>query len=348
VIACQFVAYPSMPSKRKDSIVRELPKIDWLGATMHISTLVLFNLGLLFPGSSWAWDSGTTIAVWVLFGVFLIAYVLQQYFSVFTTPERRIFPVSVVKSRVWLLAFLCGSCAAASYGVILYYTGLYYPFTRGDGAIESAVKMLPYLCVYVLFALLAGALLPVIKVYAAVYLAGGILLTAGAGGVMSVNSQSPTSVYMGLTALLGAGVGTTFQLGVAVLGAKLPMEKRSEYSLSLNQAQYIGINTGISIAGTIYQDQGFRRLTEALDGLGFSDEQIRDALAGFESPVLLSGNNDITYLATSIVVDVIVKVFVLVLAAGALMIVCGLSMKWERLDFQTQGVKLRQEENESS
>ncbi|KAH8885256.1 major facilitator superfamily transporter [Thozetella sp. PMI_491] len=339
IVTLNSISFPSVHLKPTDNIVQALLEIDWIGEILHIATLVLFNTGCLFSGTRWSWDSGSAIATWVVFGVVAIVYGLQQYFCWFTTSEHRIFPVGILSCRVGFLVYVATACSAATYGVALYYTALYFAFTHGFGAMQSAVHLLPLLCPYIVFALISGTILPRIGIYPVFFLLGGIFLTVGSGVIMVVNYQTSTSNVMGLLTLIGAGIGTTFQLGVAVLPVALPPHLVKDFGIFMNQAQYIPITMGLSLAGCIYQNVGFNRLMNALDGLGFSADEVREALAGLNSPILQGKNAEIAAIATSNLVDVIVKVFLLVVAAGIVMILSACVMKWEKLDFRTEAEK---------
>jgi hypothetical protein len=115
-----------------------------------------------FGGSTFAWDSGASIALWVVFGVFLIAFIVQQYFQIFTTNEHRIFPVHFLKSRTLVLLYVATAGAAAAQATTLYYTPLFFQFTRGDSALQAAIRLLPFICTFIFFVMLAGGSLPVV------------------------------------------------------------------------------------------------------------------------------------------------------------------------------------------
>lgn len=333
------IGFPSIRPERTDNVVQGLLKIDWLGELLHIATLVLFNTACLFSGTSWEWKSGSAITTWVMLGVVTTIYALQQYFCLFTAPDRRIFPIDILRTRVGALTFVSTACCASSWGFLLYYSGLYFAFARGYGAIQSAVHLLPFLFLYIFGALLSGILLPRIKVYASIYLIGGILIAAGGGAMSVVNSQTSTSTFMGIVILLGLGVGLTFQLGIAVLPVAVPPELAHNFSIVMNQAQYIGVTMSLSIAGCIYQNVGFNRLRNDLPGSAYSDNDIRQALAGVDSSILEGTSPETIALVTSTVVDVIVKIFFLCVANGVVMVLAACCMKWEKLNFLTEAEK---------
>lgn len=100
-------ATPSISTKTK------LATIDWLGVTLNALVFTLFQVVLTFAGSKWKWSAPGPIALWASFGACLVLYIIQQYFRIFTTPEKQIFPVHFLKSRTMILLFV-GTAAAAT------------------------------------------------------------------------------------------------------------------------------------------------------------------------------------------------------------------------------------------
>lgn len=69
--------HPSQGVSGRERLVR----LDLIGFVLGAGVWVAFLLALTMAGSQWAWDDGRTIATFVVFGVTLIAYALQQYFA---------------------------------------------------------------------------------------------------------------------------------------------------------------------------------------------------------------------------------------------------------------------------
>lgn len=328
-----YLVYPNVRLRPQGKISSGLFRIDWVGAFLNVATLVLFDAACIFSGSTLSWHSGV-IAIWVMFGVFAIIFAVQQAFSLFTEPSRRILPIAAYSTRAGLLTMLCTIFSTGGYGVALYYLPLYYAFTRGDDSLQTAVHMLPYICVYIAGAIGSGIVLPIVRRYAAIYLVGGILIVSGAGAMMSVKADTSLSQTMGIGALLGFGIGLTLQLGATVFALALPPAMRMDSSIAQTYAMYMGTTVLLAIAGCIFQNIGFNHLSKALQTSSFSDKDIRDALAGLESPIWANASPEIRTAAVTAVTSSLVRIFYISVVAGALMCVTSLAMKWEALDFQ--------------
>lgn len=325
--------FPNVRLRPQEDIGKELLKIDWVGGILHAATIVLFDAACIFSGSTLAWRSGV-ISLWVLFGVVAIFYTVQQSFSLFTDPKKRTLPIGVLSTRTGFLVMSCSFCACSGYGVVLYYLPLYYAFTHGDGSLQTAVHMLPYIGVYIAGAISSGMFLPVVRRYAVMYLLGGILIVAGSGSMMSVNAKTSLGQTMGISAILGFGVGLTMQLGVTVLALALPANIRMDNSITMTLTIYTGSTVSLAIAGCIFQNIGFDFLSEALQGSNLSNSQIHNALAGEESPVWAMLSSEALEGAIAAVTKTIVRLFYISTVGGALMAIFALSMQWEALEFK--------------
>jgi MFS family permease len=316
-------------------VLQRLTKIDPVGVTLNMASPVLFAVALEFSGSIWSWDSGSTIAVWIIFGLVTIAWAIQQCLCIFTTPTERSIPLHLIKRLDLLPLWVASGCAGASYAVTLYYIPLFFSFARGHGALQQTVRILPFILVFIVVVILVGGSLPIIGRYNIIYFIAGLATISGAAAMAA--TMSPTvseSQIMGLEALIGIGLGCSFQHGVGISNVmnKVPQD-RVDSAILFNMAQMGAIAIVLSIAGSIFQNVGYSLLSDALGGRGYSEEDIRQALAGVSSVVWQSRDPDVLNSGVEAVSKVIAREFYLVVAGGAVCLVCALVMKREKLDY---------------
>jgi MFS family permease len=108
-----WVLEPFNPDK-ETPVLQKLRHIDWVGTVLNAGMYAAFVMGFTFGGTQWPWNSGRIIALIVVFGVLLILFALQQTFSIFTTPERRLFPIDFLKSRTLVLLYVAMSAGCTS------------------------------------------------------------------------------------------------------------------------------------------------------------------------------------------------------------------------------------------
>ncbi|KAL2840419.1 major facilitator superfamily domain-containing protein [Aspergillus pseudoustus] len=324
-------------------IPQRLTKIDPVGVSLNMASPVLFAVALEFSGPIWDWDSGATIAVWIIFGLITIAWAVQQCFCIFTTPTERSIPLHLLKRIDLLPLWVASGCAGASYAVTLYYTPLFFSFARGHGAMQQTVRILPFILVFICVVIIVGGSLPIIGRYNVIYLIAGIATVSGGAAMAATLSPTvPESQVMGLEALIGIGLGCSFQHGVGISNVinKSPQD-RVDSAILFNMAQMGGIAIVLAVAGSIFQNVGYSLLADALRGGGYTEEDIRQALAGVSSVVWQSRDPEVLASGVEAVAKVIAREFYLVVGGGAVCLVCAALMKREKLDY---GRKKKEEE----
>lgn len=289
---------------------------------------------LSFCGSTFAWDSAGSIALWVVWGVCLIAYVVQQAFSIFTTDENRIFPVHFLRSRTLVLLYVATGGAGAAQAITLYYTPLFFQFTRGDSALKAAVRLLPLICTYIFFVMAAGASLPLVGRYNLYYLVGGCLIVIGGALLFTIDTTTSSGKIYGCEVLIAAGLGLAWQNGYSVASARVSRKDVPKALGFINLAQLGTISIALAISGSLFQNLGFHELKKAFadSGYQFPNDYIRSALAGRISPVFSSADQDIVHVAIVAVAETIRKMFGQAIAAGALVTASSLLMRFEKLN----------------
>ena len=136
-------------------------------------------MGINFGGLLYDWNSGPIIALFVVCGVLFIVFALQQIFTVFTTEDNRVFPVHLVRRKEPVLLFIAGSSAGAAIYIAIYYIPIYFQFTRGDSAIQAAVRLLPFVFILSLMVLANGFFMAKLGRYTPWYLVGSIIALIG-------------------------------------------------------------------------------------------------------------------------------------------------------------------------
>ncbi|OMP88070.1 putative transporter C3H1.06c [Diplodia seriata] len=324
---------PSINPQQGVSIRARLATIDFAGFVLGAGMWVSFLLAFTMAGSQWPWSDGRTIATFIVFGAVLILYASQQYFAILTTPARRAFPIHLLRDRTQVLLYIVTAAGTTTLFVVVYYIPIYFQFAAGDSAIMAAVRLLPFVVIAVTVNLVSGSFLHFIKLYMALYVIAGAFLVAG-GGPLTVylDPSSPTGTIYGLTVLVAVGSGLSMVTGYTVATLTLPTPADAGAGLALqNVAQIGGQVVALAVAGQIYQSTAVRNLAAVLAGKGFSDADVRGAVAGARSAVFADLDGVLRERAVVAVARAMQMTFVLVPVAGAVMLVAAMGMKRERL-----------------
>ncbi|CAF9907816.1 MAG: hypothetical protein GOMPHAMPRED_005994 [Gomphillus americanus] len=308
------------------TVLSRLSKIDWIGFILSVAVWCTFTVSFTFAGNLWSWNDGRTITLVVIFGVLLVAFGLHQTFT------KGMLPVYLFRSRTQILLYIATSAATATMFVPLYFLPLYFQFVAGDSALLAAVRILPFIAVFVVFNMLGGVLLPKIGYYAVYYLVGGLSATAGGAALLTVTAETSKSAIYGYSVLVALGTGLTAQIGytVATIEASKISGQAIVDAISLQNFSQIGsIVIALVVSGQIFQSLAFRNLSAVL--VGFTDEQIKSAVAGSSSPVFMSLTEDVRQQAIQAIISAMGDVYSLVIVAGALLVLSSLAMKRERI-----------------
>lgn len=222
-----------------------------------------------------------------------------------------------------------GSAAVNFFNI--YYIPILFEFTKGDGAIEVAVRLLPFIVLMISTSLLSGALLPKLNLYAPWYIVSGILALVGSVPMSLITTTTPTRNIYGFEVLIGAGCGLTLQAAYSIALVKSPADKATSAISFINVAQLGGGALALAIAGTIFQNIGFRNLQSGLSGRGYSSSEIRAALAGGYSDIVSNSTPEVRGITSDAIGRTIATVYAISISGSAAVLVVGLLMRWEKV-----------------
>ncbi len=149
-----------------------------------------------------------------------------------------------------------------------------------------------------------------------------------------VHVDTNTSNIYGYEVLLGVGAGLVLQIGYSIAATKVKPHDLQNAIGFMNVAQIGTIAISLSIAGSIFQNMGFINLRDALQGDGFSNGELRNALAGAQSEILMGGDPIVRAKAIAAIVKTMDTVWILTIVAGVVSVISGAAMKWEKLVFE--------------
>lgn len=307
---------PSIPRREGTPILEKIKGLDWLGMLLTAGMYCCFTVAFTFGGAVWDWNDGRIITLIVVFGILAIAFAVTQARATFTNKIDRLFPCDFLRDPQLILLYVIMACGGAALFVSVYYIPLYYLFVYGLTGTEAAVRLLPYICFYVVSILLCGAVLSKTGYHILWFVFSGILLTAGAATMYTVTVDTSNANIAGYTVLLGLGM-TTSQAGYAVGNLLVEPKRSSELIQFLNISQGSSQLIGLAVASAIFQTKAFAGIQQVL-GSGYTDTQIQAAIAGARSEILTNATPEIRDQCINVLVSVIGDVWALVIAAGAL------------------------------
>jgi hypothetical protein len=304
-------------------------EVDYLGAILMIGAAVSGVMAVSFGGVMYPWDSGTIIGLFCCSGVLFILLGVQQVLVLFTTVERRIVPIAFFKSRTILILFAVTAAGGTSIFLPIYMIPIYFQFTRGDGALESGVRLLPFIMLMIFAVIANGAFLSKVGYYMPWYLAGGILIVIGGALMLTVDGSTSLSSIYGYTILIGFGVGLFAQASFSVAQAVVKPEMVPASVGFISTGQIFGITLALAIANALFLNKSEAGIHAILPNTPI--EEIQQMIAGTGSRLFQSLSPAIRGQVLDVIVDASSLTYSLIVAAGALVAVLSLLLKREKL-----------------
>lgn len=303
--------------------------MDHLGGILVIAAMVTGVMAVSFGGVMYPWNSGRIIGLFCCSGVLFILLGLQQVYTIYTSVTYRVLPVEFFKSRTVLILFAATAAGGTAIFVPVYMTPIYFQFTRGDSTLESGVRLLPFIVLMIVAVILNGALLSAFGLYMPWYLGGGILVVIGSALMYTVELTTSVARIYGYTILIGVGVGFFAQASFSVAQATVAPAMVPSAVGFISLAQITGITLSLAIANAVFFNESVKSLRHILPNIDHQD--ITQAISGTQSEIFKGLTPRVRTQVLEALVDAQSKSYILVMTAGALVVVLSLLMKREKL-----------------
>ncbi|KAM0347903.1 hypothetical protein ACHAP4_011166 [Fusarium culmorum] len=342
-IICALLFVPSRPDSDGAPLRDRLADTDILGIVLQVATTILFAIAATFSGPVWEWNSESCIAIWTVFAVIFAAWGVQQFISYQRRPGYQVIPITVMRKRHMIPLWVASSCAGATYAIVLYYMPLFYAFSKGLGALQQTVRLLPFIITFIITVVIVAASIPRLKQYGVIYLAGGaITLSSATALATTIAPDVPESKVMGLTALVAVGLGLHFQHSNAISNRiNKDLRDRVECAALLNMSLMGGISMALIIAGAVYENRGMSLLKSALGSVDHPDADLREALAGVSRGTWVEGEAQLISHGAKATCEAISLLLYIVSSSGALCFVCGILAVFDHASVTRSGQKLQ-------
>lgn len=186
---------------------QKLAQLDFLGIFFLLPGIVCLLLALQWGGSKYDWNSGRIIALLVLAGVLVIAFILVQVFR----PETATIPPRIFCQRSIIAGFCATFTVGASMMIVVYYLPIWFQAIEGISAVDSGIRLLPLVLSMVVASISSGVLIARVGYYTPFMLFGCVLLSIGAGLLTTLQVNTGEGKWIGYQILYGFGMGCTFQ-----------------------------------------------------------------------------------------------------------------------------------------
>jgi MFS family permease len=251
-----------------------LRRIDFLGATTLVLSLVLLLIGLNTGGNQLPWSDPRIIASLVLAALTLAAFLYIES-SPKLVPEP-IIPVSlIIRTRTVLAACLCNWFATMATFLFLYYIPLYLENALSMSPTSAGLRVIPIAIGTSAGSLGSGFIMRLTGRYYWLMLVNMIVYITGAALVSTLQLDTPKWATFVYVSPLGWGYGS--MLTITLVGMISAVEHKHQAVITAASYAFrsTGSTIGITIASAVYQNVLTKELRQRYGGQEGSEEVIR-------------------------------------------------------------------------
>jgi hypothetical protein len=252
-----------------------LKRLDWGGISLFTTGTILFALPLSWGGNLYDWTSFRTLLPLVIGVVVLAVFVVYE-----SRPAAPIMPYRLFKCKTASTTLIGVFLHGASLYSLLQWLPLLYQAVMAKTVLQSAVSLLPASAISVMMAVGGVIVVGVANVgYRWSIRLSWVLLTAGTGLLVLLDTQSSDSMVYGLPVLWGAGVGLLLRLLYLPMQASIVHVDDNGLAIGiLLTFRLLGGLVGLSICSTIFGSY-FSYPLKSIGDLPLSLMHLRDSEA---------------------------------------------------------------------
>ncbi|TLS21087.1 uncharacterized protein PpBr36_10492 [Pyricularia pennisetigena] len=223
-------------------------QFDPVGTVVFMPAIVSLLLGLQWAGTEYPWGDVRIIALLSLFGVLFGVWLVLQWWQ----DEQATVPPRIIKKRtVWAAAFYAFTGGAA-FVSSSYFIPIWFQAVQGVSAVESGIRILPFLLALVAASLISGVVVTVWGYYTPFLWISTVVMSVGFGLLSTWNPRTKQAIWIGYQVIAGAGVGFGMQQPIIAVQAVLDLEDVPMGTAVIVFVQSLGGALFVSIAESIF------------------------------------------------------------------------------------------------
>ncbi|RSM01416.1 hypothetical protein CDV31_011349 [Fusarium ambrosium] len=327
VLAVLFLFLHVPQVTNTETLKRQFIRMDPIGTVLFLPGIVCLILALQWGGASYPWSDGRIIALFIVAGVLLLAFMGVQIWRQedATTPPR------IVSQRSVACGIVYAMCIGGGMISLLYTLPIWFQAIKGTSAIQSGIDTIPLVLSLVVGAIMSGAIITRTGYYVPWMFVAAVLTSVGSGLMTTFKTNTSHSAWIGYQVLFGLGLGTGMQQPSMAAQTVLSQSDVSIgislmfFSQSLGGAIFICIGQSIFVN---YLSNGLRVVS------GVNTRAILEVGATALSDLVPS---DKLHEVLVVYNDALQKAFIVVVAVSAFMVVPALGMEWRTVKNKQQG-----------
>lgn len=230
------------------SMWSRLASLDWIGLVLFAIGITIFALPLSWGGVIYSWSSWRTIVPLVIGIVILAVFAVYE-----AQPAQPVFPYRIFRSRTALVTLVGSFIHGMVLYTLLFYMPLFFESVFLESPLESAVSILPLLCMVTAFSGLAAWVVEYFRHYRWEIWLGWVLLTVGTGLFTIWDVDSSLAIKASFQVIAGIGMGSLFTVLSIPMQASVPTAEDQGLAVGvLVSFRLFGALVGLAIGSTAF------------------------------------------------------------------------------------------------
>lgn len=213
-----FKAPPAVLQESK-TWLESIARFDPIGTLLFMPSIISLFLALQWGGTTYDWSNGRIIALFVVFGVSLIAFFAVQVW----VGDNATLPLRIIKQRSIASGSFYSMCVGASFFVTGYYIPIWFQAIRNASAMHSGIDLLPLMLAMTITTLASGAIVSIWGYYTPLMYALVVVGPVGAGLLTTWTVDVSAAKWIGYQVIFGVGIGLGMQQSFIACQAVLPL-----------------------------------------------------------------------------------------------------------------------------
>lgn len=315
-----FFKSPVRKNETSNGWQERTKQLDPIGTTFFIPAIVCLLLALQWGGSKYPWKDARVIALFVLFGIFIIIFVAIQFWQ----QDNATVPPRILKQRSMAAACWFGLANGGAFFIFVYYLPIWFQAIKGTTATESGIRNLPMIMGLVIMSVLAGFLVTKIGYYTPFIIAASVFTAVGAGLLTTLKVDSGHAAWIGYQVIFGFGMGFGMQQTLIAAQTVLHIDDVPVGTSVVMFVQTLGGALFISVAQNIFTNRLLSNLAARVPHL--NPKIVLDT--GATSLAKAIGNQDLAQVLLAYN-SALVQTWYLAVALASLTIFGALAMEWK-------------------
>ncbi|KAI0424693.1 MFS gliotoxin efflux transporter glia [Xylaria sp. FL1042] len=244
----------------KMGIKETIVTFDPIGLLIVIGSLVVFFLVLQWGGISKPWNSGTVIALLVVWILLTIGWVVLEWFQ----KDRALMSPRILSNRhLAPCAFYIFFLSSANFSLI-YNIPIYFQAVKGTTPLGSGIMTIPTILSTSIASFVSSAVVGKVGLYSPFLFVGAALSTIGAGLIYTWDLETSLGRIIGYQIIYGVGTGISVQIPLIVVSVVMAGADHAIATATILFFQFASAAYGIGATGSILNNVLLSSLSEYL------------------------------------------------------------------------------------